>query len=138
MSVIKTVKDLDLAGKRVFMRVDFNVPLVDGEVSDRTRIKAALPTIRHLRNQKAPIILASHLGRPKGKKVDSMSLRPVAGALSEEIGEPVLFSDAEGDDLKRIIDEAGAGAVILLELSVDDLLPGHGELGIEATVQQRV
>ena len=115
MSVIKTVKDLDLAGKRVFMRVDFNVPLVDGKVSDRTRIKAALPTIRHLRDQKATIILASHLGRPKGKKVDSMSLRPVAGALSEEIGDPVLFSDAEGDDLKRIIDEAGAGAVILLE-----------------------
>jgi phosphoglycerate kinase len=115
VSEIKTIKDLELTGKRVFVRVDFNVPLVDGEVSDRTRIKAALPTIRHLMDQQATVLLASHLGRPKGQKIDSMSLRPVAGVLSEEIGEPVLFTDAEGDDLKRTINDAGQGAVILLE-----------------------
>jgi len=112
---IKTVKDLNLAGKRVFVRVDFNVPLSGGQVSDRTRIQAALPTIRHLMDQQATIILASHLGRPKGEKVDSLSMRPVAGALSEEIGAPVLFTDAEGDDLKRTIGQTGQGAVILLE-----------------------
>jgi phosphoglycerate kinase len=115
VSEIKTIKDLELTGKRVFVRVDFNVPLVDGEVSDRTRIKAALPTIRYLMDQQATVLLASHLGRPKGQKIDSMSLRPVAGVLSEEIGEPVLFTDAEGDDLKRTINDAGQGAVILLE-----------------------
>ncbi|MBT6462757.1 MAG: phosphoglycerate kinase, partial [Opitutae bacterium] len=108
---MKTIKDLELNGKRVFVRVDFNVPLVDGEVSDRTRIKAALPTIRYLMDQKATVILASHLGRPKGQKNESMSLRPVAAALSEEIGEPVLFTDAEGDDLKRTINDAGHGGV---------------------------
>ena len=115
MSKIPTVKDLDLAGKRVFVRVDFNVPLVEGAVSDRTRIKAALPTLRHIMEQNATLLLASHLGRPKGQKVDSMSLRPVAGALSEELGAPVLFTDAEGEDLRRTISEAGQGAVILLE-----------------------
>ncbi len=115
MNNIKTVKDLNLAGKRVFVRVDFNVPLSGGQVSDRTRIQAALPTIRHLMDQQATIILASHLGRPKGEKVDSLSMRPVAGALSEEIGAPVLFTDAEGDDLKRTIGQTGQGAVILLE-----------------------
>jgi len=115
VSEIKTIKDLELNGKRVFVRVDFNVPLVDGEVSDRTRIKAALPTIQYLMDQKATVILASHLGRPKGQKNESMSLRPVAAALSEEIGEPVLFTDAEGDDLKRTINDAGHGGVILLE-----------------------
>ena len=68
MSKIPTVKDLDLAGKRVFVRVDFNVPLVEGAVSDRTRIKAALPTLRHIMEQNATLLLASHLGRPKGRK----------------------------------------------------------------------
>ena len=129
MSEIKTIKDLELTGKRVFVRVDFNVPLVDGKVSDRTRIKAALPTIQYLMDQQATVLLASHLGRPKGQKVDSMSLRPVAGALSEEIGEPVLFTDAEGDDLKRTINDAGQGAVILLEnlrFNPEEEVNGHG------------
>ena len=115
MSNINTVKDLDLAGKRVFVRVDFNVPIVDGEVSDRTRIKAALPTIKHLQEQNATIVLASHLGRPKGKKVDSMSLRPVAATLAEELGVPVTFADQEGDALRETINNATQGSVILLE-----------------------
>ena len=115
MGDIKTVNDLDLAGKKVFVRVDFNVPIVDGEVSDRTRIKAALPTIKHLLGQNATVILASHLGRPKGKKVDSMSTRPVAATLAEELGVPVTFADQEGDALRETINTASEGSVILLE-----------------------
>ena len=115
MGDIKTVNDLELAGKKVFVRVDFNVPIVDGEVSDRTRIKAALPTIQHLLGKNATVILASHLGRPKGKKVDSMSLRPVAATLAEELGTPVTFADQEGDALRETINTASQGSVILLE-----------------------
>ena len=115
MGDIKTVNDLELAGKKVFVRVDFNVPIVDGEVSDRTRIKAALPTIKHLLGQNATVILASHLGRPKGKKVDSMSTRPVAATLAEELGVPVTFADQEGDALRETINTASEGSVILLE-----------------------
>ena len=115
MGDIKTVNELELAGKKVFVRVDFNVPIVDGEVSDRTRIKAALPTIKYILDNNATVILASHLGRPKGKKVDSMSMRPVAATLAEELGVPVTFADQEGDSLLETINTASQGSVILLE-----------------------
>ena len=76
-----TVADIDVAGKRVFVRADFNVPMdSDLNITDDRRITAALPTIQHLVDRGAKVILASHLGRPKGKRVDSMSLAPVAGA----------------------------------------------------------
>src|ERR1044072_4043676 len=89
-----SIRDLDLSGKRVFIRVDFNVPLAPGgqEISSDKRIKASLPTIRYALEQGAGIILASHLGRPKGKPNAEMSLRPVAKRLEELLGRPVKFA----------------------------------------------
>ena len=90
--MLRTVKDLDLRGKRVFIRVDFNVPLKDGRITDDTRIRASLPTIKYaLENGAKVIILASHLGRPKGKPEPKYSLQPVATRLSELLGQPVKF-----------------------------------------------
>jgi phosphoglycerate kinase len=85
---VRTLDDLDVAGKRVFVRVDFNVPLSDGAIADDARIRAALPTLRELRERGARLVLAAHLGRPKGRD-ERFSLRPVAERLSELLGEPV-------------------------------------------------
>ncbi len=113
-----SVKDLDLQGKRVFIRVDFNVPIKNGVITDDTRVKASLPTIRYALDHGALVILASHLGRPKGKPNPEYSLRPVADHLSKVLGRPVAFaSDCVGEPMKRAIDEARAsgGNVVLLE-----------------------
>ena len=117
MTQVKTVDDLDLSGKKVFVRVDFNVPLdADGSVTDDTRIKAALPTIKKLYEQDAKIILASHLGRPKGERVESMSLAPVAPVLSERLGLPVLFlNDCIGSEVEEAINGLQGGQIVLLE-----------------------
>ena len=88
-----SIKDLDLKGKRVFIRVDFNVPIKDGKVDDDSRITASLPTIQYATEQCARVILASHLGRPKGERVDKYSLRPVAEHLASLLGRPVAFAD---------------------------------------------
>src|SRR5690625_7893701 len=85
----KTLKDIDVKGKKVFCRVDFNVPMQNGEVTDDTRIKAALPTINYLVDQGAIVILASHLGRPKGEVVEELRLDPVAKRLSDLSGKEV-------------------------------------------------
>ena len=100
--MLRTVKDLDLRGKRVFIRVDFNVPLKDGRITDDTRIRASLPTIKYaLENGAKVIILASHLGRPKGKPDAKYSLRPVAARLSELLGQPVKFdATVEADSVE--------------------------------------
>jgi len=112
----KSIKDIDLAGKRVFCRVDFNVPLENGNVTDDTRIRAALPTIQYLIDQGAKVILASHLGRPKGKVVEELRLTPVAKRLSELLKKDIRKSnEAYGEIAKSDVEKLENGDVLLLE-----------------------
>jgi phosphoglycerate kinase len=113
----RSITDLDLNGRRVLVRVDFNVPIKNGEIKDDTRIRASLPTIRYaLEKGAASVILCSHLGRPKGKPVAEYSLRPVARRLSELLGKPVEFADdCIGRPAVDAIARAGRGGVVLLE-----------------------
>ena len=117
MAKVKTIDDLNLQGKKVFVRVDFNVPLdADGSVTDETRINAALPTIKELQAKGAKIILASHLGRPKGTRNDSMSLAPVAPLLAKKLGSTVLFlDDCIGEKIESAVNSLQDGQVALLE-----------------------
>lgn len=117
MENIKSIKDISVEGKRVFVRVDFNVPLdAHGEVADNNRILAALPTIKYLLEQGAKVILASHLGRPKGKVAPQYSLRPVAQALATEINQPILFlDDCIGPSVENSIQEMAESSIALLE-----------------------
>ncbi|TMI71018.1 MAG: phosphoglycerate kinase [Bacillati bacterium ANGP1] len=116
MSNKKTIRDVDVRGKRVFVRVDFNVPLDDGRITDDRRIREALPTIVELRRQGARVILASHLGRPDGKVVSGLRLDPVAGRLSELLGAPVRkLPDCVGPEVARAVAEMRDGDVVLLE-----------------------
>jgi phosphoglycerate kinase len=106
-----SIRDLDLNGQRVFIRVDFNVPLKDGVIGDDTRIRASLPTIEYALAQGATVVLASHLGRPKGKVNPEMSLKPIADRLSALLGRPVVFAtDCIGDAAR-----SATGDVVLLE-----------------------
>jgi len=111
-----SIRDLDLAGKRVFIRVDFNVPIKDGKVEDDTRIRAALSTVNYAAERGARLILASHLGRPKGQRVEKYSLLPVAEHLSNLIGNPVAFAeDCVGEAAKSKVSSLKNGQVLLLE-----------------------
>jgi phosphoglycerate kinase len=112
----KTIRDIDVKGKKILVRVDFNVPLKDGKVADDTRIRAALPTIQYLMSHGAEVILCSHLGRPKGQRLPELSLRPVANRLSELLEEPVAFvEDCVGTEVKDAAAALGLGKVLLLE-----------------------
>jgi len=111
-----TIRDLHASGKRVLVRVDFNVPLADGKVTDDSRIRAALPTIRHLLGQGARVVLASHLGRPDGRVQDGLRLRPVAARLSQLVGRPVrVTGDALGVGTEDALKRLRPGEVLLLE-----------------------
>ena len=112
----KSVRDIDLKGKVVFCRVDFNVPMKDGKITDETRINAALPTIKYLTEQGAKVLLASHLGRPKGQVVEELRLDPVAQRLSDLLGKEVLKTDeAYGEEVEKALASLEEGGVILLE-----------------------
>ena len=112
-----SIRDLDLSGKRVFVRVDFNVPLKGGVIGDDTRIRASLPTIQYALERGATVILASHLGRPKGKPNPEFSLRPIVARVSELVGRPVIFAeDCIGAPARHAVEEAQkSSAVVLLE-----------------------
>jgi phosphoglycerate kinase len=112
----RTIRDIDVRGKRVFLRVDFNVPIKAGRIMDDTRITASLPTIRYALDQGATAVCASHLGRPKGKPNPEMSLRPVADRLSELLGRPVEFAeDCVGEPAQAAVRRSGTPGVVLLE-----------------------
>lgn len=112
-----TIEDVQLKGKRVLIRVDFNVPLENGQVKDKQRLEGALPTIKYALDQGAKsVILMSHLGRPDGKRVEKESLKPVAEELKTLLGRNVIFlNDCVGEEVERRINRADQGEVFLLE-----------------------
>ncbi len=111
-----TVEDMDIKGKRVLMRVDFNVPLENGRVANDKRIRAALPTIKYITENGGKLILMSHLGRPKGIRVPEMSLKPCVPVLSELLGKPVNFAEnCIGSDTETAVEKLETGEVLLLE-----------------------
>jgi phosphoglycerate kinase len=113
---VKSIRDLDLQGKRTFLRVDFNVPLAEGGVSDATRIVETLPTIRHAIARGARIVCASHLGKPKGRPKPELSLAPVAVELSRHLQRPVRFADdCVGQQAEKLAGELAPAEVLLLE-----------------------
>ena len=112
----KSIRDVELAGKRIFCRVDFNVPMQDGVITDDTRIRAAVPTIRFLMEAGAKVILASHFGRPKGQVVEEMRLTPVASHLSTLLDKQVRkLDDSKGAEVEAVVERMENGDVILLE-----------------------
>jgi phosphoglycerate kinase len=112
----RKLEDLDVKGRRAFVRVDFNVPIKNGAITEDTRIRASLPTITYLLDKGATVILASHLGRPKGKPNPEFSLRPVAERVSQLLGRPVTFADdSVGEPARQAVASAGPGGVVLLE-----------------------
>lgn len=115
-STLNSIRDLDIAGQRLFLRVDFNVPLVEGRITDDSRIRAALPTIRYAIEQGARVVLASHAGRPKGARVPECSLEPVAMLLAELLdGEVILTDECIGDGAFKVASDLREGQVALLE-----------------------
>ena len=113
---MKSLKELNLRDQRVFLRVDFNVPLSEGRVTDRTRIEETLPTVRLAVDAGAKVICASHLGKPKGKFRSELSLAPVAVAFAEALGRPVRFiEDCVGPEVENLVARLGAGEILLLE-----------------------
>ena len=116
----KTIEDINLKSKKVLVRVDFNVPLDENRnITDDTRIRAALPTIKYLLDQQAKVVLMSHLGRPKGQFKPEFSLKPVAKRLSELLGQEVTMAeDVIGESAQKAVAEMKDGDVVLLEIYV--------------------
>ena len=120
----KSVEDLQVAGKRVLVRCDFNVPLKAGVITDENRIVAALPTIQYLLDNGAKVILCSHLGKPKGEPKPELSLAPVAVRLSEKLGKEVVFAaddEVVGENARKAVAEMKDGDVVLLQNILDDI-----------------
>lgn len=116
MADIRTIDDLDVAGKRVLVRVDFNVPMKDGKVTDTTRIDRTVPSLEELAGKGAKVIILSHLGRPKGKKNLEFTQKPVAEALAKALGKPVAFApDCVGSEAKAVVDKLQPGEFAMLE-----------------------
>ena len=116
MPSVRTIDDLDVAGKRVLVRVDFNVPMKDGKVTDTTRIDRTVPSLKELADKGAKVIVLSHLGRPKGKKNLEFTQKPVAEALSRALGKPVAFApDCIGPEAKKVVDALKPGDFAMLE-----------------------
>ncbi|MEK9199418.1 phosphoglycerate kinase [Ureibacillus sp. FSL E2-3493] len=116
MFLKKTMNDVEVKGKRVFVRVDFNVPMENGEITDDTRIRAAIPTIQQLVNSGAKVILASHLGRPKGEVKEELRLTAVGHHLSKLIGQPVIKLDESiGEEVETTVGNMKEGDIVLLE-----------------------
>ena len=114
--ILQTIRDYDFSGKRALVRVDFNVPLKDGEVTDDTRIRAALPTIKFILDAGGSVVLMSHFGRPKGKKNPEFSMAPIAKKFASLLGRPVeLASDVIGDEVTKEVKNLKSGEVLLLE-----------------------
>ncbi len=114
----KTIDDIQVKGKKVLVRCDFNVPIKDGEITDETRINGAMPTIQKLVDDGAKVILCSHMGKPKGQVVESLSLAPVAKRLSEKLGKEVVFADDDnvvGENAKAAVAAMNDGDVVLLQ-----------------------
>src|SRR4051812_24922276 len=113
---LRTIRDLPIDGRRTFIRVDFNVPIEDGKVTDKSRIEASLPTIRHALERDAKVVLASHCGRPKGKRKPEYSLEPVGIVLAELLRAKVLLTDdCISDAAGKIVSDLREGQVALLE-----------------------
>jgi len=130
-----SIKELDLAGRRLFMRVDFNVPIDGGKVADDTRIRSTLPSIEYACEAGARVILASHLGRPKGKHVPDLSLAPAATRASESLGKPVAFcEETVGAKAQKQVEELKDGDVLLLE----NLRFNPGETGNDPDFARRL
>ena len=132
---IRTLEQIDVGGKRVLVRVDFNTPLRDGEIADSTRIVAAIPTIRHLLAANARVILMSHLGRPKGQVRPKFSLEPVAARLAElPDGEVIFTDDCIGFGVRKVVGDMRDGDLVLLE----NLRFHEGEAANDATFAERL
>ena len=113
---MRFLDQIELNGKKTLVRVDFNVPMEDGTVTDDNRIRAALPTIEYILNKGGAVILCAHLGKPKGKPVPELSLGPVAGVLSELLGKPVAMApDCVGDKVQGLVAALKPGQVLMLE-----------------------
>jgi phosphoglycerate kinase len=116
MSDFKTIDSERVQGKRVLVRVDLNVPMKDGKVTDATRIERAAPTLKELADKGAKVIVLSHFGRPDGKRVPEMSLKPLVEPLSKALGKPVAFADdCVGPEAEAAVKALKAGDVLLLE-----------------------
>src|SRR5947208_10523275 len=115
-TAVRTLDDIEVKGKRVLVRLDLNVPMKDGKVADSLRIERQVPTLRELSDKGARVIVLSHFDRPKGKRVASLSLAPIAPALAEAVCRPVAFADyCIGDQAKDAVAQLKDGDVLVLE-----------------------